>query len=982
MSVFAHTFFSLRYGILSVAETYHLCCELGYQKVVLADINNTSATMDMIRLSKKDNKLSIVPGVDFRNGNKKEFIAIAKNNEGFKEINDFLTAYLHKKSKIEIKAPLFTNAYIIYPYEKKGLFTLKENEFWSIDHTHLNQLSWKKDRTDLSQTIICHHATFRTKQDHNIHRLLRAIDNNTLLSKLSKTEEGNTSDLFLSHQKLTEEYSDFPELLASTNTLIDKCSFDMTFKVSKNLKTFSESEQKDIDTLKRLCQEGLPYRYSVITKEITERIEKEINTIVAKGFVSYFLINWDMLCYARKKEYYYVGRGSGANSVVAYLLKITDVDPIELDLYFERFINLYRENPPDFDIDFSWKDRDDILNYLFRKYDNISLLATYNTFQYKGVIRELGKVFGLPKHEIDTLATDKGRRPAKDDITRLVLKYGALIEGKPNHLSIHPGGVLISEKSLQYYSATSLPPKGLPTIQFDMVIAEDLGLYKFDILSQRGLAKVKNAIELIKENRADADLLDIRQVQLLKKDPKTLETLKKGEAIGCFYVESPAMRMLFKKLEVRNYLGLVAASSVIRPGVAQSGMMTEYIYRYRNPKKRAEAHPILLKIMPETYGVMVYQEDVIKVAHEFAGLTLAQSDVLRRGMSGKYRGREEFVKAQNAYFTNCKARGYEDSEAKEIWRQIESFAGYAFSKGHSASYAVESFQALYLKAHFPLEYMVATINNGGGFYKVETYLHELRKHGATVHPPCINNSKHLAIIKGKDVYLGFGFITGIQEETSFNICYSRIDLGDFLDFDDFLERTYIQFEQLLNLININAFRFTGKNNKQLLLESYLKVNKKVNKPSELKLFQSKQTFKLPQLNTSKMEQAFDQIEFLGYPLTSPFELLATQHKLHTIVTDFKSKLNKTIRIYGYLIAIKRTRTVKGDTMNFGTFIDIEGNFIDTVHFPTVATQFPFIGKGIYLLEGYVREEFDYYTLEVYKMTKEAYIEDPRFTQTS
>ena len=747
---------------------------------------------------------------------------------------------------------------------------------------------------------------------------------------------------------------------------------------SSNLSIFSKSKEEDLEKLKTLCEEGIPFRYSKVTKEIRERIDKEIQVITQKGFVTYFLINWDMLKYARSKGYYYVGRGSGANSIVAYLLRITDVDPVELDLYFERFINLYRENPPDFDIDFSWKDRDDILRYLFEEYDNIALLATYNTFQYKGAVRELGKVFGMPKHEIDILSSDKEGELSRDSLADLVIKYGSLLVGKPNHLSIHAGGVLISDQPLTNYSALFKPPKGLSTVQFDMTIAEDVGLYKFDILSQRGLGKVRDAVELARKNYPKRELIDLQQVQLLKKDHLTLKTLKEGEAIGCFYVESPAMRMLFKKLRVRDYLGLVAASSIIRPGVAQSGMMQEYIKRYNNPNTLKEVSPILLDIMKETYGVMVYQEDVIKVAHYYAGLTLAESDVLRRGMSGKYRGREEFLRVKHNYFANCKERNYPDDQAKDIWRQIESFAGYAFSKGHSASYAVESFQALYLKSHFPLEYMLATINNGGGFYSLETYLHELRKFDAQVLPPCINTSEHLCVLNDKKLYIGFGFVETIQSKTSRQIIEER-KKGEYKSFEDFTNRLTIDFEQLLKLINIDAFRFTGRNSRELLLHAYQTVKGREKQHLSLPFYAEKQ-FNYPKLHVSWQEKAFDQLELLGYFLYSPFSLLKeNMENHHVLVKELPNYLNRKILIYGYLISIKNTHTVYDDRMSFGTFLDSEGEFLDTVHFPDAAKRFRFKGRGVYKIEGIVREEFDYYTLEVNRMIKQPYIDDPRFT---
>ncbi len=427
------------------------------------------------------------------------------------------------------------------------------------------------------------------------------------------------------------------------------------------------------------------------------------------------IINYDIINYAKKNNFFHVGRGSGANSIVAYIIGITDVDPIELDLYFERFINPFRASPPDFDIDFSWKDRNTVTQYIFDRFDNVALLATYNTFKYRAVVRELGKVFGLPKEEIDKLSKRVANHKL-DNISKLVLKYGKLIEGFPNYVSVHSAGVLILDKPIHYYSATSLPPKGFATVQFDMNIADDVGVFKFDILGQRGLAKIKDALAIIKENNPDAPEIDITDVESFKKDTNINNLLKTGGAVGAYYVESPAMRGLMQKLQTQDYLGLVAASSIIRPGVSGSGMKDEFIKRHRFPEKRKEAHPILLQIMPDTYGVMVYQEDVMKVANQFADLTLGEADVLRRGMSGKYRSVEEFKAVEDKFVSNYRKKGHKDALIFEVWNQIKSFAGYAFAKGHSASYAVESYQSLFLKCYYPIEFMTAVLNNGGGFY--------------------------------------------------------------------------------------------------------------------------------------------------------------------------------------------------------------------------------------------------------------------------
>lgn len=979
MYINTHTYYSFKYGTIKPEELLQEAQANGVSALVLTDINSTAGCMRFVMLSSKYNIKTIL-GIDFRNGAEQLFVGVAKNNEGFYELNKYLSYFLGSKKLIPAEAPVFKNAFIIYPWVGHEDRLLKENEYVGVKPQDLVKLKFSAEEFDETKMVILQTVSFRNKKDFNAHRLLRAIANNTILSRLPKTEEGLPIHMMMPEEELLQVYEDFPAIISNTRKILEESSFHLEFGEDiphKNQSTYTGDEETDFELIQKLCEDGIKYRYDHTTKKIRDRLNTELEIIRQKGFLAYFLINWDILRYARSRGFPYVGRGSGANSVVAYLLLITDVDPIALDLYFERFINLYRRNPPDFDIDFASRDRNDMTDYIFRRFPHTALLATYSTFKYRSVVREIGKVFGLPPHEIDKLSEGKVQR--WDQMSLLVLKYGKLIENFPSHLSIHAGGILIANKPINYYTATDIPPKGFATVQFDMIIAEDIGLYKFDILGQRGLSKIKDTLDLIKKNHPLDDKIDIHNVRKFFHDEKVKELLRHGMAIGCFYVESPAMRMLLKKLKADHYLGLVAASSIIRPGVAKSGMMREYILRFRQPERLKDAHPTLLDIMPDTFGVMVYQEDVIKVAHYFADLTLAEADVLRRGMSGKYRSREEFQKVRDKFFENCRIKGHPDALAADVWRQIESFAGYAFSKGHSASYAVESYQSLFLKAYYPLEYMVATINNGGGFYRKELYVHEARMHGALIEAPCCNISELLSVIQGRTIYLGWGLVKDLEDNVIVEFLEERQENGIFVNLSNFVDRVSISLEQLALLIRIGGFRFTGKSKKELLWEAYFLLgNTKKSKPLPMFFETKSKPFELPPLYSDDLEDAFEEMELLGFPLISPFALLKEEVSITMKVTDLPNYLNKEITILGYLITIKNTGTTSGKKMHFGTFIDLEGNFIDTVHFPPVASKYPFRGRGIYRLTGKVVEEFDFFTIEVTAMHKEDWIDDPRY----
>ncbi|MGB5190049.1 DNA polymerase III subunit alpha [Robiginitalea sp.] len=981
-----HTYYSLRYGTYSEESLLRLAQEKGITRLTLTDINNTSAGLNFVRRAPEFNVRPSL-GIDFRNGIACCFVGIARNNEGYLELNRFLSHHLHNKLPLPERAPVFLNAYIIYPFEKVLLEEMKafaSHEFIGISLRDLRRLPFSRLIEYREKLVVLQPVTFRNKRDFNAHRLLRAIDNNVLLSKLPETEQASAQDCMYSLENLATAFSDFSFILENTERLIQTCEIRFDFSAQRkpqNLQTYTGNEASDIELLRRLCQEGMPYRYKDPGPEVHARLEKELDLITKKGFVSYFLINWDIVSEARRRGFFYVGRGSGANSIVAYLLRITDVDPIELDLYFERFINLFRANPPDFDIDFSWKDREAITRYIFERFKHVTLLGTYVTFRQRGIIRELGKVFGLPKAEIDLLCQGQYPNSRLDEVARLVLRYGELIRGMPNYLSIHAGGILISEQPIHYFSATHLPPKGFPTTQFDMVIAEDVGLYKFDILGQRGLAKIEEALEIVRENQPEAfQRIDIHDISRIKEDSRINQMVKSAQCMGCFYVESPAMRMLLRKLEVDTYLGLVAASSIIRPGVAKSGMMREYILRHRNPERVQQAHPVLLEIMPDTYGVMVYQEDVIKVAHYFAGLSLGEADVLRRGMSGKFRSREEFERVKAVFIANCRKKGYAEAMISEIWQQVASFAGYAFAKGHSASYAVESYQSLFLRTYHPLEYMVAVLNNGGGFYRAEHYIHEARMLGGVIHAPCINRSVGVTRIQGVDIYLGFVFLKELESRIIDRIISHRTAGGTFASLEDFLDRVSISIEQVSILIRIDAFRSTGGEKHELLWQAHMLLSGGTIREHPRLFPPQNARYQLPQLHATSQEDAFTQLELLGFCLCSPFKLL-----VHPAVNshgsgDFPNFLDRSIDMYGYLVTVKNTKTHTGKQMYFATFIDQQGEVFDTVHFPPVAAKYPFRGKGIYRICGKVVSEFGFLSVEVVKMEKQPYISDPRYAE--
>lgn len=963
------SYYSLCFGTISIENLVEQACRLHIPAMALTDINNTMGIIDFVFECKKYD-IKPIAGCEFRNGDELLYVAIARNNEGFREINETLTQHNVSKTPYNINAPQWNNVVVIYPFGKRKIAQLADNEFIGIRLSQVSRLLTSDLRNHQDKLVIAQPVTFLDEKSFEVHKNLRAIDKNILISRLET--HASADEMLLPPEKLKAAYALFPEMIKTTQYIVNQCNIDFDFESPKNKKTFTESVYDDMELLRKMAFEGMRYRYGDRDKEAYRRIEKELDIIEKMGFASYFLIAADIIRYSMSKGIYHVGRGSGANSIVAYCLRITDVDPISLDLYFERFLNPKRSSPPDFDIDYSWKDRDEIHRYIFDRYEDrhVALLGATTTFRDRSVLLEIGKVHGFSKNE---------------SLPQSIIAIAQQILDFPNIRSIHAGGVLITEEPITCYSALDMPPKGFLTTQWDMYVAERLRVEKLDILSQRGIGHIKDAADMIRKNRG-VDI-DIHRVEDFKKDEKVKNLLRNAETNGCFYIESPAMRGLLRKLRCDDYKTLVAASSIIRPGVAKSGMMRQYIQRFHDPQHIDYLHPVLKEQLEETYGVMVYQEDVLKVCHHFAGLDLGDADVLRRMMNHKSRRKDEMTELTKKFFDNCKSRGYSDKVTREVWRQIESFAGYSFSKAHSASYAVESFQSLFLKAYFPLEFQVAVINNFGGFYPTWVYFNELRRQGGIVHLPCVNMSEYLTSLHGKVAYIGFVHLQGLEAEFAQSIVNERITNGKYRGLADFMERLHPKMEQMTILIRSGAFLFTGKSKPTLLWEAHAyngKMSSYRNKfhgmrglVQETQFRFSHDTFgmqnhdyQLPVMNSQPLEDAYDEIELFGFPVTLTwFDMLKTRFRGEVFAKNMMQYVGNQYRMLGRLVSLKYVKTCKGDLMHFANFLDANGDVFDATIFPNVLKMYPFQGDGIYLMLGKIVEEFGHPSIEVQKMAK-------------
>ncbi|MBU2046907.1 MAG: PHP domain-containing protein, partial [Bacteroidetes bacterium] len=443
-----HSYFSFLYGTLSPAKLLDQAKRHGVERFVLTDINNTSGCLEIAR---RTNKSSFSPifGIDFRNDLTQQFVGIAKNQDGFEKLNRLLSEHLKNETPFDYKCGVKEDVFIIYPFKNDVDYYLEDHEFIGINYKDLHYLRLDKWNSYQDKMVILHSVSFADQKDIKLHQLLRAIQKNTIISKIKEDDLACADEVFFDEQAFINHYGEYPKLLRNTFDLLESCEvIDFELGKNKNKSTFSPHSDKslakeaDYLNLVALVEDGAKYRYKHINQKVRDRIKNELQVIKEGNYISYFLINHDIISYAHKRGFYYIGRGSGANSIVAYCLKITDVDPIELDLYFERFINVFRKTPPDFDIDFSWQDRDEIIQYIFDKYslEHTCLQATYTTFQANSTYRELGKVYGLPTSEIEELAdrVKHGNKPdkKKEKLYCEIYKYAQKLKGFPKNLSI------------------------------------------------------------------------------------------------------------------------------------------------------------------------------------------------------------------------------------------------------------------------------------------------------------------------------------------------------------------------------------------------------------------------------------------------------------------------------------------------------------------------------------------------------------------
>ena len=834
-------------------------------------------------------------------------------------------------------------------------------------------------RTNLPP-VATNRVHFLNPQEFPLHQTLRAITLNTTLFQLPQDSCCAPHQWLMPLPSLQAHFPHVPHAIGNTLKIAQACYTEWSFRetIFPNFRQLSDSHA--VRLLREKTYTGAQWRYGTPSSVIIDRIEHELEVIRNKSYAHYFLVVDEIVRQAPRT----CGRGSAAASIVSYCLGITHVDPIRHNLFFERFLNPGRHDPPDIDIDFPWDERDRIIDFVFSRYGSrqVGMVANHNTLALRAAIREVAKVYGISPAEMRQVSQLLTQQPQSLNILREpwpeILSRAHQLQGRLRHLSVHCGGMVIVPDDLRRYVPIEVVPKGVPVIQWEKDQTEEAGLVKIDLLGNRSLAVIRDALAAIAAHTGD-------HIDYATWDPKSdLETqalIQRGDTIGCFYIESPATRLLLKKLwtdmpvhrraqaDVFEYLVIV--SSLIRP--AANRFIQEFVRRAHALAYRP-LHPLVEDVLAETHGIMVYQEDVTKVAIRLAGFSAEEGDQLRKILSKKHKHRQ-LQDYRQQFFDGARARGVERRTIEAVWEMMMSFVGYSFCKPHSASYAQVSFKSAYLRAHYPAEFMAAVISNQGGFYSTFAYLSEARRMGLTILPLDINTGEWAYRGIGMTLYLGFMQLKGLERAFVTRFLKERQCHGAYRSFQDFLTRLNPELAQTRLLILAGCFdTIAGEVTRPGLLWRLYANHPACSLSSQqsalgqtIPFMSTSPTLPIPNDYGTERKIQYE-IQLFGFPLQChPLTFYAKYwHNLGIIpATEMAAHIGKQIIMVGWLITEKPAVTKHGQSMAFLTLEDTTGLY-DTTLFPNIFQQYgPLLtNERPLLLKGKVEEEFGAVTLTI------------------
>ena len=856
----------------------------------------------------------------------------------------------------------------------------KENFYLEIqDHGMEDQIEANRQLVNMGKElaiplVVTNDTHYVLKENAKVHDILLCIQTAKTIND-EKRLKFPTDEFYLkSYEEMELLFAEIPEALTNTLKIAKRCNVEFDFG-GFHLPDYTIPEGYDAYSyLKELCYQGLKERYPVISQEITERLEYELSVIDKMNFPGYFLIVWDLVNYARQQNILVgPGRGSAAGSLVAYSLKITNIDPLKYDLLFERFLNPERITMPDIDIDFCFERRGEIIDYLALKYgqEHVAQIITFGTMAAKAAVRDVGRVLQIPLPEVDKVAKlipnelgitlEKALQVSvelrqlyeEDNIIHELLDIAKEVEGLPRHASTHAAGVVISkEKMISYLPVQRANDIGVVTTQFSMGIVEEIGLLKMDILGLRTLTVIGQVVEIVKENKGIE--IDIDNISL--EDEKAFEMLDRGESLGIFQLESDGMRSILKNLKPDKLSDLIALVALYRPGPLGSGMVEDFIKRRHGEIDDKYLHPMLEPILKDTYGVILYQEQVMRIASDLAGFSLGQADLLRRAMGKKQP--EVIAKQKQVFIEGCVKNSIEEKIAEEIFDLMAFFAGYGFNKSHSAAYALVSYQTAYLKANYPTEYMAALLSSlMGNTDKNIFYMEECKRLGIEILAPDVNESFVDFSVCSSKVRFGLAAVKNVGENAIKGIIRSRQEKGKFTSLIDFcckVDSACLNKRVLENLIKCGAFTSVNMPRSQLLaiMDRAMEIGQKRQndlKSGQLSFFDmgTEENFEIETAISSleefstrdilAMEKETLGLYISGHPINEYLANLRNQtsNNIEEITSNMEGSI---VIIGGVLSRIKRSITKRGEAMAYLTLEDNTG-YIECLVFPSTLAQY-------------------------------------------
>lgn len=977
--------YSLQWGAISPRKLAFGARQMGYERLALTDTDNLCGLWEFLPAC-EDAGIKPIVGAEITDPDSSDrAVCLVENQEGFRNLCRIITRRKTDEGfRLETDLPPLGGGLVILVKSAKLLAAWHEagvNVAAAMPRTALSQtrplyLEAKRRGLPIAATT---GSFFLTPEDFSLHRLIRAISLNSTLSRLTPKDTAPIDSWLAPPSEYSHRFSVCPETMAATFAISERLTFTRP-EFSWTMPPWEDNNRQDAkETLRREAFLGAVKRYQgELSENVVDRLEHELSIIEKMGFSSYFLVVKDIVTKSPRT----CGRGSGAASLVSYCLGITNVCPVKHNLYFERFLNLGRKDPPDIDVDFAWDERDDVISSVLSRYKGKSaMVSSHVLFQPRMAIRETAKVYGIPEGEFGRWVKRMGRMGWDDDpegdlladAVKLagkldppwpeILNFARRLVGVPRCLSVHPGGIVITPGPIEDYAPVEIAPKGVPILQWEKDGTEDAGLVKIDLLGNRSLAVIRDAIASLKENGQSLD----ESAWEPEDDFATQEAVADGRTMGCFYIESPAMRLLQKKAQVGDFEHLVIHSSIIRP--AANDCINEYLRRLHGGEWE-HLHPALSDVLSEAYGIMVYQEDVSRAATALAGFTPAEAETLRKVLSRKDKDRalKDF---KERFATGAADRGVAPETVEAVWAMMMSFSGYSFCKPHSASYARVSFQAAWLKVHYPAEFMAAVISNGGGFYGPFAYVSEARRMGLSVLPPSVAQSLAKWTGNGKEMRVGLSAIKDLGCETVRRIVDER-QTRRFSGVDDFLRRIRPDERETRALISSGALDDLepGANRAMLVWKTARPAKAKSGRYAGDSLFgDSRSNIACPPLppedEIERLRREFSVLSFLCD--RHPMALFADNPQVLRAVKarDISLHSGRRVTLAGWLVTGKTVATKHGEPMKFLTFED-ETDIFETVFFPRAFERFfPILDYGRpYLVTGHVDESFGAYTLNV------------------